>query len=310
MTYTLTRATAADEAIVTEMLAGRVEWLASRGLDQWSAKDPARSTAATIAAGETWLLKDDATGTAVGTLTMTTRPDRDFWHDRVPALYLSKLATRPDRAGEGLGQLLLHAAYLYGHKRQVTLLRWDVWRTNTRLQDYYRGLGGELVDIADVAGRNSGALFQATSAIWRRVYDAGSAQMVTIDATIGVVAQATFDTTHETTTIGHGGDFDDLPPRHWHQLAELFDDAGTPYLFDPQLTGPQVIHHDGDGWHVNTRAVTGALLHPLRPGWPYLLKHRTWFGEHYVEITGDLSSGTPPESAALVGDGATGVVSD
>jgi hypothetical protein len=302
MTYTLTRATAADEPTVTGMLAERVEWLASRGLDQWGAKDPARSIAATIAAGETWLLVDDVTGTAVGTLTMTTRPDRDFWHDHVPALYLSKLATRVDQAGNGLGRLLVHAAYLYGQQHQVSLLRWDVWRTNTQLQDYYRDLGGELVDVVEVAGRNSGALFQATSAFHGRVFDAGSAQLVTIDAPSGVVEHAAFTTSHETAGLGGSHDFDDLPPRHFHHLLHLVDAAGQPHTVNSGAVGPQTLHHDGDRWWLNTQPVTGDLLGSLRPGWPYLLEHREWFGEHFVEVRGDLVDQQAGALVTVIGD--------
>jgi hypothetical protein len=289
MTYTLTRATPADESTVTGMLAERVEWLASRGLDQWGAKDPARSTAATIAAGETWLLVDDSAATAVGTLTMTTRPDRDFWHDQAPALYLSKLATPLDQAGRGLGRLLVHAAYLYGQQHQVAGLRWDVWRTNTQLQDYYRDLGGEMVGIVEVAGRNSGALFEAMSRFHGRVFEAGSKQMVKIDAPIGVVERAAFTTSYETVGLPGGSrDFDEPAPRHFHHLLHLVDAAGQPYTVNSGAISPLSLHHDGDRWWLNTEQVSGDLLRPLRPGLPYLLEHREWFGEHFVEVRGDL----------------------
>lgn len=298
--YTLTRATPADEPTVAAMLAERVAWLAARGLDQWGAKDPARSTAATIAAGETWLLVHDATRQAVGTLTMTTRPDRDFWHDQAPALYLSKLATRVDQAGNGLGRLLLHAAYLYGHQHQVSLLRWDVWRSNIQLQDYYRGLGGDLVDVVDVAGRNSGALFRATSALHRHVFDAGSAQLVTIDAPTGVVAQSAFTTTRDLIGLEGGArDLDDLGPQHRHQLVDLVDDASRPFVVNPAVPGPDVVHHDGDTWRVNTRPVTGRLLSSLRPGLLYLLEHRAGIGQECaVEIRGDLVDAADLAAAA------------
>lgn len=40
------------------------------------------------------------------------------------------------------------------------LLRWDVWRTNARLQDYYRSIGGRYIRTVHPAHRWSGALFQ------------------------------------------------------------------------------------------------------------------------------------------------------
>jgi hypothetical protein len=42
----------------------------------------------------------------------------------------------------------------------LDFVRWDAWRTNSRLQDYYRSIGARHVRTVDVAGRWSGALFE------------------------------------------------------------------------------------------------------------------------------------------------------
>lgn len=305
MTYTLRRATSTDESAVTTLIVNRAAWLVSRGVDQWTVKDPARTTAATIAAGETWLLVDDA-GAAVGTITMSTRADQDFWTDHVPALYLSKIATAVDRAGEGLGELLVHAAYLYGMAHRMSLLRWDVWRTNTALQDYYRRIGGDLVDVAEVEGRNSGALFELTTRMHGRIHEAGAARRVRIEAPAGVVAYATFHTVHGTSGLGESHDLDDnLGYNHSHTLDDLVDVGGGPVRLDINSTAPGLLFDDGTGWRFQGEAVAGPLLASLRPGWPYLLEHGQWFGECYVELRGDLAPGqvdqAGPRQAAAPG---------
>ncbi|MFD7161683.1 GNAT family N-acetyltransferase [Kribbella sp. NPDC059898] len=291
MTYTLRRATSADEPAVTALIADRAAWLVSRGLDQWTVKDPARTTAATIAAGETWLLVDQDQA-PIGTITMSTRADRDFWTDHDPALYLSKIATAVDRAGEGLGELLVHAAYLYGMAHQVSLLRWDVWRTNTALQDYYQRIGGDLVDVVHVQGRNSGALFELTTRMHGQIHNSGTAQRVRIEAPSGVVTHAAFHTVHGTTSLDETHDFDQsLGYNHSHTLDDLVDATGAPVRLNINSTAPGLLYDDGTGWRFQGQAVAGTLLASLRPGWVYLLEHGPRFGECYVELRGDLAPG-------------------
>src|SRR3990170_1014573 len=77
-----------------------------------------------------------------------------------PALYLSKLATRPAVGGQGLGALLVECANHYANARGISRLRWDVWRTNANLQTYYKRLGAQHVRTVEVPNRSSGALFE------------------------------------------------------------------------------------------------------------------------------------------------------
>ena len=108
----------------------------------------------------TWLLRDD--GAAIATLTLTSEGDPDFWTPEElsqPALYLGKMASAVSRSGEGLGSLMLAWAHDRATHSGFDSLRWDVWRTNEKLQDYYRSVGGQYIRTVHAAHRWSGALF-------------------------------------------------------------------------------------------------------------------------------------------------------
>ncbi|MGH8602579.1 MAG: GNAT family N-acetyltransferase [Gammaproteobacteria bacterium] len=110
---------------------------------------------------DTWLLQDD--GASIATLTITSEGDPDFWTPaelRTPALYIGKMASAMRRSGEGLGSLMLSWAQDWAARSGFDSLRWDVWRTNEQLQDYYRSIGGRYIRTVHAAHRPSGALFQ------------------------------------------------------------------------------------------------------------------------------------------------------
>ena len=286
--YTLARAREEDTGTVAGLLTRRAEWLAEQGYDQWSEKDPARTTAETVAAGETWLL-EDAAGLAVGTLTLTTRPDRDFWTDNATTLYLSKLATRVELAGASLGELLLHGACLYASKRTIPSLRWDVWRTNTRLQAYYQRLGAELLSVVEVPGRQSGALFKMQTHSLR-ILSAASAARLRIDAPTGRVAGLATDRVDATVYIGSSG-WDPLGCNglsHLHHATELVGEDGAAIVINPLSPDPLTLHHTGDQWLLNGRPVHGPATRLLQPGLLYQMKHHGEGRHCGVEILGDL----------------------
>jgi Acetyltransferase (GNAT) family len=109
----------------------------------------------------TWVLRDD--GAPIATLILTSEGDPDFWAPdelREPALYLGKMASAVHRSGEGLGCLMLSWARDWAAQSGLDSLRWDVWRTNKDLQDYYRSLGGRYIRTVQAADRWSGALFE------------------------------------------------------------------------------------------------------------------------------------------------------
>lgn len=109
----------------------------------------------------TWLLRDG--NDFIGTLTLAPEGDPDFWTPeelKGRALYIGKMASAVRRRGEGLGRLMLLWAQDWTARSGCDLLRWDVWRTNEQLQNYYRSIGGQYIRTVHPAHRWSGALFQ------------------------------------------------------------------------------------------------------------------------------------------------------
>jgi GNAT superfamily N-acetyltransferase len=293
MTFTLARATADDVGDVAGLLTERAAWLARRGIAQWSKKDPARDTAATVAARETWVLLDDARRT-VGTITLSTRADHDFWNRSersTPALYASKIATRADYAGQGLGRLLLHAGFMYARRRGLSVLRWDVWRTNEQLQRYYRSLGASLLRVVVVPGRSSGALFE-WKAMDRDVWAAGTPDLITVEAREGELQQ--IDALTEQTAARMGEDALDrlqpTRPSHVHHTLDLRSVAShMPLAVGPTEVAPSILHHAGDAWRVGPDVVTGSILDNLSPGLVYRIAHAGVEPDCRVMLRGDLS---------------------
>ncbi|MBV8540296.1 MAG: GNAT family N-acetyltransferase [Pseudonocardiales bacterium] len=160
--YVMHRADAADLPEVMALLDERMRWLRERGNEQWNTgRNFETRIVDAIGRRDTWLLRDD--GSSIATLTLTSEGDPDFWTPeelKEPALYLGKMASAVRRRGEGLGSLMVSWAQDWAARSDFGLLRWDVWRTNERLQDYYRSVGGRYIRTVQVAHRWSGALFQ------------------------------------------------------------------------------------------------------------------------------------------------------
>jgi GNAT superfamily N-acetyltransferase len=238
MTFTFRRAEPADLATLRSILESRVGWLHEHGYDQWSERDPGRDTQRSVENGNSWLLLED--DYAVATLTMTTVADPDFWTAAdltQPALYLSKLATRPEVGGRGLGALLVECANHYASARGISRLRWDVWRTNANLQAYYKRLGAQHVRTVEVPSRSSGALFEWAFRVPHIPAD------VTIDAPTHVLAEVR-TTMHHPLDLANerSGEYVDPSPRHWH----LASDLGAPDLGSPIATEPHPVWISGE----------------------------------------------------------------
>jgi GNAT superfamily N-acetyltransferase len=156
--------------VVMQLLQQRIAWLRARGSDQWSTwrSWPAKLPAA-IERHRVWLLTEDEL--PVGTVTADEYADPDFWTtaERADsAVYLAKLAVRPDRAGRGYGALLLDVAGDLAHRQGRLLLRLDAWKDNTGLHAYYSSRGWRHVRTVDLAHRRSGALFEKPAQPLRR----------------------------------------------------------------------------------------------------------------------------------------------
>lgn len=145
-------------------------WLSRRGSDQWSIPLPRSAMAATIAAGQTWIVLDGDDPVATITLTGYTdlddlwRPERDpdaLWYPEDQpgdALYASKMLVPRHLAGRRTGAEMLDWAGGRAFEAGLTWLRLDAWTTNVGLHDYYRNQGFR--HVRTVRSRVSGACFQ------------------------------------------------------------------------------------------------------------------------------------------------------
>lgn len=166
-----------DLDVVMGLLDARIRWLRERQSDQWSTGSTFRTRLTNhIERSETWLLEDNSE--AVATITLGMEGDPDFWtpHElRERAIYVSKMASQVKRRGEGLGALMIRWTQDRAARAGLDFVRWDAWRTNSQLQDYYRSIGARYVRTVDVADRWSGALFEVPA----KVDDALTVQLVT-----------------------------------------------------------------------------------------------------------------------------------
>jgi GNAT superfamily N-acetyltransferase len=160
--YVMRLATAFDLDSVMDLLDSRIQWLRQRGSDQWSTGSTFRTRLMNhIRCEETWLMWDESD--PIATITVSTTGDPDFWNpDELndKAAYVSKMASKLERSGEGLGALMINWVQDWAARSGLDFVRWDAWRTNPQLQDYYRSLGARHVRTVDVADRWSGALFE------------------------------------------------------------------------------------------------------------------------------------------------------
>lgn len=173
----ITRATMPDVDVIMSWRRERVAWLASRGEDQWSIPLPRSAIAATVSAGQTWMVRDDHDPVATITLTAYVdvdslwKPDRDpeaLWYpedDPADALYAAKMMIPLSGAGSGLGGEMLDWAAGRAFTAELTWLRFDAWTTNQRLHAYYIHQGFR--HVRTVESRVSGACFQRPSQPYR-----------------------------------------------------------------------------------------------------------------------------------------------
>ncbi|MFG3126550.1 GNAT family N-acetyltransferase [Streptomyces tendae] len=125
------------------------KWLAALGTDQWSAPFPADHIAASVQAGEVFLIRasEESEPAATVTLDHTTDPELwDLWtpEERAePALYVHKLTVDRQHGGCGLGGRILDWAGDRAARQGARWLRLDAWTTNTQLHKYYVQQGFE-----------------------------------------------------------------------------------------------------------------------------------------------------------------------
>jgi hypothetical protein len=158
----------ADLPAVLSLLTERAAWLRERGSRQWSGDLLSAGRIAGIIANRGTYLAVAEDATPLGTITLSSNGDPDFWtgaEKAEPALYVSKMATSLGH-GRGLGAPLLRWAVDKASIARATWVRLDVIRDPeaARLRQWYADQGFEYLRDAVVAAKNSGALFQRRAA--------------------------------------------------------------------------------------------------------------------------------------------------
>nr|WP_202454975.1 GNAT family N-acetyltransferase [Streptomyces sp. SID8367] len=130
---------------MAKLLAFREEaaaWLLQLGSDQWQRPYPADRLLATIEAGHVFMLRDGHVTAA--TITLTPDAEEGLWTEeelREPSMFVNKLTTGREYAGQNLGGRLLDWAGDRAHRAGARWLRLDAWTTNEALQRYYLARG-------------------------------------------------------------------------------------------------------------------------------------------------------------------------
>src|SRR5487761_1664529 len=161
---TIQQAEAHDLEVILELRDEASAWLADIGSEQWQHAWPdddtqANRIAKSIAAGETWMVRDHLK--AAGTVAVDRYADPQLWneHERTePALYFHRLIVARAYAGVGLGAQIVNWVATSAAAEGIRWLRADVWTTNERLQGYYRRHHFTHVRTLNLKSYPSGAL--------------------------------------------------------------------------------------------------------------------------------------------------------
>ncbi|CEL10109.1 hypothetical protein ASPCAL13234 [Aspergillus calidoustus] len=154
MPFTMRKAQLADLDEVLSILHTRVAWLRSQGNEQWTTSGSFRRRMTNfVTNGRTWVLRDETRNEIVATITVETEGDARYWTEtdkQTPALYISKMATAVHRRDERLGEVLITWSRDLAAQMGLEVVRWDAWRTNVRLHDWYRATGAKYVRMAGI----------------------------------------------------------------------------------------------------------------------------------------------------------------
>ncbi|MFF3731825.1 GNAT family N-acetyltransferase [Streptomyces sp. NPDC002476] len=152
-------------------------WLTSLGTDQWSTPFPAEHVAASVNAGEVFLVKEREEGEAVATVTLDHNIDPEIWdlwtpeEREEPALYVHKLTVDRRYGGRGLGGRLLDWAGDRAARQGARWLRLDAWTSNVRLHRYYLQQGFRHVRTTADPDEVSGWLAQRPARLAEHGFD-------------------------------------------------------------------------------------------------------------------------------------------
>ncbi|MGV8874217.1 MAG: GNAT family N-acetyltransferase [Rhodococcus sp. (in: high G+C Gram-positive bacteria)] len=161
---TVELASAADAATILGLRHSAEDWLAARGIDQWTPREvPLSTVASQIDAGEFYIARRHPGGPIVGALRLIWS-DPSIWPDRDDlAGYVHGLVIDRNEAGSGLGTSMLEWARRRTRREGRSVLRLDCAESNAALRGYYVRQGFRYVgrhDFADGSSWFSVVLFE------------------------------------------------------------------------------------------------------------------------------------------------------
>ncbi|MGY4919999.1 GNAT family N-acetyltransferase [Streptomyces sp. 900116325] len=173
----ITPAKLADVPRLVQFRVDAAAWLAPLGTDQWSTPFPSDHIAASVNAGEVFLVKESEEGEAVATVTLDHRIDPEIWdlwtpEERAePALYVHKLTVDRRYRGRDLGGQILDWAGDLAARQGARWLRLDAWTSNSKLHRYYLLHGFQHVRTTTDPDEVSGWLAQRPARLTRHAFD-------------------------------------------------------------------------------------------------------------------------------------------
>lgn len=264
---TVRRAAPDDVGAVLALLDDAAEWLAAKGIRQWTAGQWDRvKIADAIERRETFIATED--GAIVGTVNVSVS-DPFIWPEGGDALYVHRLAVASTAHGRGVGARLLRWAERQARERGRGLVRLDCSCDNPLLRAYYEARGYVLRDER-VIGAWSAARFEKAAPLSGIGHLPKVAGATIPRATAGQMAEADRRASEDL-----GIPLAVLMENAAHQIA-----TATRYFLGAQIAGMDIVamcgsgNNGGDalgalrhlaGWGASVEAYVAAPRERLRP---------------------------------------------
>ncbi|RED66251.1 GNAT family N-acetyltransferase [Cohnella lupini] len=148
------RAEPGDTTDIMRLLVNTADWLLSKGSSQWNGLlrgEDSHNTPEAINRGDVFIFKqEDQTAGIVMLLRNPSAWDLELWHDRLdqPAIYLHRLATNREFAGQGVGKRIMQWVDTEVPTWGSNLVRLDCIANNQALNSFYSSLGYERLGTA------------------------------------------------------------------------------------------------------------------------------------------------------------------
>ncbi len=165
MSLTISRATITDVKNILLILTSCADGLSQQGMPHWNGAHTTENVKNRIVENEVYVVREN--NEALGTMTLSKNPqsyyqeqDKLFWKaSNAAAMYISKLAVRPECQGLGIASALLRFAEESSAQRSISFIRLDAVSYYDALTRFYIQRGYSLVGRRMV-GKNESNFFE------------------------------------------------------------------------------------------------------------------------------------------------------